>query len=311
MQSFLSRRTVLKAGAGLVSLPLLARAAHADASLDPTQDPTFNRSLVFDEGFERIDPAIWHAGPKAGTADGGFYGRSAFSRIDGEEGFNPYAIVDDPETENGKALRISVKYIGQPMNVPKYYGNNLPEFQWISGNLQTAQPDGTILKGWRRGYFEARMRFPAHPLTWPAFWFLNGRSILHPRTSIELDVVEHKGFEPRLYGAYLHEWGQPGERHQSSGVPTDVDMTEGYNLYGILLVRNKCVVYFNRKPIRSTFNGEPLVWTMGRSAEMDVKNDVFWAIFTLALRSDYAYPNPLLPEHHLAHMRVDYFRVYQ
>ena len=42
---------------------------------------------------------------------------------------------------------------------------------------------------------------------------LNGRSVLSSKTSIEIDVVEHKGWEPKLYGALLHEWGQPGEHH--------------------------------------------------------------------------------------------------
>ena len=32
------------------------------------------------------------------------------------------------------------------------------------------------------------------------FWMMNGRSILHPQTSVELDIVEHKGKEPTLYG---------------------------------------------------------------------------------------------------------------
>jgi hypothetical protein len=186
----------------------------------------------------------------------------------------------------------------------------LPEYQWVSGNIQTAKKDGTIKKGWRRGYFEARMLFPKHPLTWPAFWMMNGRSILQPKTSIELDIVEHKGWQPTLYGAYLHEWGQPGEHSEGTGVPTPVDMTRGYYRYGILVDGTRCVPFFERKPIVDTRTGLPADWTITRSSELDADGDVFWPLLTLALRSDVDFPQPLRAEHFRAHMRVDYFQAY-
>lgn len=274
------------------------------------EDPTKNLSLVFDENFAMIDPAIWYAGAKPSTFDTGFYGRSAFSRIDGEDGYNPYAIVDDPSTENGKALQISVKYLGHQMHVPNYYGNDNPEFQWLSGNIQTAKPDGTILKGWTEGYFEARIWFPSHPLTFPAFWLMNGRSILNPKTSVELDVVEQKGSESDVYGAYLHEWGQPGEHHEGIGVPTDVDITKGYFRYGLLIKDSHFRLYFERKPVIDPKTMEAVDWVIGRTSEMTALNDVFWPIITLALRSDIPSPTPPKLEEQEAHMLVDYMRVY-
>ncbi len=301
-----TRRQLLRAGASLAGICVLARSTRAAPI-----DPTIGRKLLFDENFASIDWSVWNAGPKAGTADAGFYGRSAFARRGGEEGFDPYEIVDDPQATDNKALQISVRHIGKPMSVPQYYGNNLNEFQWISGNLQTASRDGTVTRGWRTGYFEARMLFPRHPLTWPAFWLMNGRSILAPQTSIELDVVEHKGFEPTLYGTYLHEWGKPGEHHEGTGVTTDRDMTTQYCNYGILVDETSCSPYFERKPVIDTRTGTPAVWPINRSAELDIDGDLFWPLLTLALRADYAYPSKLLDEHLNAHMRVDWFRVYQ
>ncbi|MEZ2218601.1 1,3-beta-glucanase [Rhizobium sp. RCC_161_2] len=309
MMTATSRRNVLIGAASLAAAGGLLLTNNRPAAGE-APDPTEGRSLVFDEGFTSLDTTIWHAGPKATTFDTGFYGRSAFSRIDGEEGFNPYAIVDDPSASNGKALQISAQYIGHQMNVPSYYGNELPEYQWISGNIQTAKPDGTIIKGWRQGYFEARMWFPAHPLSFPAFWLMNGRSILFPNTSIELDVVEQKGWEHDLYGAYLHEWGMPGEHHEGIGVPTNVDITTGYFRYGLLIEGARCRFYFERKQIRDPKTQQPIDWTLGRAAEMDAGNDVFWPLLTLALRSDVPFPNPLKPEDRLTHMRVDYMQVY-
>lgn len=309
MRTVTSRRNLLIGAASLTAAGGLLLTNGRPAAEEP-RDPTEGRKLVFDEAFARLDPAIWHAGAKATTFDSGFYGRSAFSRIDGEEGFNPYAIVDDASTDNGKALQISAQYIGRPMHVPNYYGNNLPEYQWISGNIQTAKSDGTILKGWRQGYFEARMWFPAHPLSFPAFWLMNGRSILFPKTSIELDVVEQKGWEHDLYGAYLHEWGKPGEHHEGIGVPTGVDITKGYFRYGLLVEGARCRFYFERKQILDPKRQQPVDWTLGRAAEMDAAGDVFWPLLTLALRSDVPFPDPLKPQDRQTHMRVDYMRVY-
>jgi hypothetical protein len=309
MASLTSRRNVLIGTASLATAAGLLFANRHPAA-QAQEDPTAGRTIIFDENFAALDQTIWHAGAKATTFDSGFYGRSAFSRFGGEEGFDPYAIVDDPSASNGKALQISAQYIGHRMQVPNYYGNNLPEYQWISGNIQTAKPDGTILKGWRQGYFEARMWFPAHPLSFPAFWLMNGRSILFPATSIELDVVEQKGWEHNLYGAYLHEWGKPGEHHEGVGVPTDVDITTGYFRYGLLIEGARCRFYFERKQIADPKTGKPIEWTLGRAAEMDAQGDVFWPLLTLALRSDVPFPNPLQPQDRQTHMRVDYMQVY-
>jgi len=306
----MTRRTLLK---GSSTLAFASGAAHSGfaASDAPAGDPTAGRSLVFDESFRALDPAIWDAGPKATTASQGHYGRAALSRMDGEEGYNPYAIVDDPAAEDGKALQITAKYIGRPMAVRNYYGNTLPEFQWISGNIQTARSDGTVYRGWRNGYFEARMWFPYHPLTWPAFWLLNKNSILKPAASVEVDIVEHKGWERDIYGTYLHEWGKPDERHDSTGVYPGVDLTGGYFRYGFLIDGERCAPYFERKLIRDANTGRPANWTLGRAKQFDAENDIFFPLLTLALRTDVPFPNTLRPEDREARLRIDYMRVYQ
>lgn len=305
----ITRRNALKMSAAAV----VADRALCDirpAQAQDAGDPTAGRTLAFEENFATLDTTLWNFGRKATTFDSGHYGRAAFARISGEEGFVPYAIVEDAQAAGGHALQITAKYIGRPMNVYAYYGNALPEFQWVSGNLQTAKSDGTVTRAWRNGYFEARMRFPKHPLTWPGFWLMNGRSILFPRTSIEVDIVEHKGFEPRTYGAYLHEWGAPNEHHEGAGVQTPDDLTTQYFRYGVLIDGANCIPHFERKPVVDSATGKLAQWKIGRAGELDSFDDSFWPLFTLALRSDVPYPNPLRPEDHEAHMRVDYFRVY-
>ncbi|WP_439575027.1 glycoside hydrolase family 16 protein [Phreatobacter sp.] len=304
-----NRRLLLGSPALLAGPAVLVARSPAIASVP--DDPVQGRSVAFEDSFASLDPDIWLAGPKTTTAEPGFYGRSAFARITGEEGFNPYAIVDDTAALNGKALQMTARHIGRRMTVPKYYGNAHPEYQWISGNIQTARRDGTVMRGWRNGYFEARMWMPRHPLTWPAFWLMNSRSILAPQTSIEIDIVEHKGFEPTLYGTYLHEWGGKDVHHEGVGVPTGVDVTQGYYRYGMLVEGASCIPYFERRPVIDPRTRRPVAWTIGRAGQLDRDNDTFWMLVTLALRADVRYPSPLEPEHRQAHLRVDYVRVYQ
>ncbi|MGU3541631.1 glycoside hydrolase family 16 protein [Methylobacterium sp. A52T] len=307
-----ARRDFLKIG--LRALPVWTTASligigRAGAAADVTADPTQGRTLVFDEPFKEINGRIWNGGPKATTGPSGYYGRSAFAPLSGAEGFKPYEIIEDAEATGGTALQISAKYIGRKMSVVNYYGNDTSDYQWISGNLQAGSRSGVVSIGWARGYFEARMKFPRHPLTWPAFWLLNRDGISNTKRSIEVDIVEQKGFEPNLYGVYLHEWGQPDEHNEGSGVPTPVDMTQQYCRYGVLIQDGKCIPYFERKPVINPATKQVNIWTLTRASEMAKTGDVFWPLLTLALRTDVQVPQ-LTEAQKLVHMQVDYFRVY-
>lgn len=60
--------------------------------------------------------------------------------------FNPYSIVDDDAAEDNEAPEPAPSTLWPSMDVRKYYGNSLPEFQWISGSLQSARKDGVVLR---------------------------------------------------------------------------------------------------------------------------------------------------------------------
>lgn len=305
----LNRRSLLTSLGGAITLADQPQGASPKREMPPS-DPTFGRSLVFEETFDRLEPAIWEAGAKATTIDPGYYGHSAFAPYGGIAGYNPYDIVSEPTATDGRALALGARYIGAPLGVHGYFGNNRPASQWVSGNIQTARKDGAILKGWRRGYFEARMWMPAHPQTWAAFWLMNGRSILHPRTSIEIDVVEHKGWEPRLYGTYLHEWGQPGEHHEGVGVPVEQDLTAGFHKFGVLVTDDACTPYFDGRPVVTKSSVAPLVWRISRSTELDRDADVFWPLLTLAITTDRTGDTLVSEDQRDARLLVDYLRVY-
>jgi hypothetical protein len=106
-----SRRNVLKGLTAALAVPGSIEppgAAQADEV-----DPTRGRAVLFEDHFGGLDTVIWNAGPKATTFDSGFYGRAAFARASGEEGFVPYAVVEDPRAEDGKSLQISARYMGR------------------------------------------------------------------------------------------------------------------------------------------------------------------------------------------------------
>lgn len=62
-RNFLAAAAVMAGGTGIKTAPAGAQNA---------ADPTIGRTLVFDEQFASLDPAIWHAGPKSTTNDAGF-----------------------------------------------------------------------------------------------------------------------------------------------------------------------------------------------------------------------------------------------
>lgn len=306
----LTRRTLAGSGCAALIAPGACAPPPEEKSVF---NPVAGRTLVFEDAFAEFDHSVWRFGPKAGTADPGFWGRSAFARFGGDAGFDPYAIVDDERAENGRALQLSAGYVGRNLRIPNYYGNEDPEWQWVSGNLQTAEPDGTVIRGWRNGYFEARMLFPEHPLTWPAFWLLNGSRSPNPEKtvrSVEIDIVEHKGFEKSGYGAYLHEHDGEDEHHEDEGVETGVDLTSAYWRYGVLIDGATCIPYFERKPVLNLAPDLSNAWNIHRADQLDEAENVFWPLLTLAMRHDYPFPDPLRDEHKQAHMRIDYFRVY-
>ena len=305
----LTDRRSLVAGMTGAAFGLELASADIAQSANLQRDPTIGRKLIFEDNFIRINSDVWDAGPKAGIGPSGFFGRSAFARIGGEEGFQPYSIVNDPLASNGTALRISAKKIGRRMSIPNYYGNNNPEFQWVSGNLQGARSDGTVMLGWREAYFESRIRLPRHPLALSTFWLLNKNCILHPETSIEIDIIEHKGWELEGYGSYLHEWGGRDEHHEGAGVLTTPNLYENYYRFGMLVASGKCVPFFQGRQARNSKTGDPISWDIHRSQNLTNKNDMYWPLLTLALRADMPPPR-LTKEDELTSMHVDYFRVY-
>ncbi len=104
--------------------------------------------------------------------------------------------------------------------------------RWQSGILSSRddQQRGFAQSG---GYFEARMKLPAGPGVWPAFWLASeGNGV----ESSEIDVIEYYGHRTDVYLQAVHVWSKTGKgelygKGNVSYVPTD-SLINDFHTYG-------------------------------------------------------------------------------
>ena len=169
--------------------------------------------------------------------------------------------------------------------------------RWRSGLIAAAEASGKG-HGVQYGYFEARMKLPSGPGTWPAFWLMS----LQPARQtpkIEIDVIEYYGHMTDKYFVTGHVWydGADGHRTRHDGKRLSVpagSLTGGFHRYGVR-VDAKHVTYF--------LDGEA-VWQQPTPEEHRAP---LYPLVNLALGSGYPIdktPNP-------STLEVDYVRVYR
>lgn len=159
----------------------------------------------------------------------------------------------------------------------------------------------------RYGYFEARMKFPAAPGLWPAFWLMPDRGreagIWWKRNDtknggMEFDIAEHlTGWGPYRYNIAMH-WDGYQKEHKSTGsdkiyVQPDKD---GYITAGLLWLPGSVTYYCNGR--------ELLRWENERVANVP-------SSFLFSLPSG-GWDNLPLDDAKLpADWKIDYVRVWQ
>ncbi len=120
---------------------------------------------------------------------------------------------------------------------------------WQSGLIAAGDAAGHG-HGERYGYFEARMKLPPGPGTWPAFWLAS----LHPpsdkRPTIELDVIEYYGQFPGVYHTTTHVWTQDKatEQHHGSTIAVRPEtLTTEFHDYGVKVTPQTIGYYLDRR----------------------------------------------------------------
>lgn len=190
--------------------------------------------MVFSEDFDELSVAPWLLGDKRWTAHTPWAGDFGDARFMDPGPDGPFRIEDSK-----LVIRASKNAEGK----------------WESGLLAAADQTGAGF-GVRYGYFEARMRMPPGPGTWPAFWLISLKSRSDPRPKIEIDVLEYYGHRDNAYQVVWHVWFDPpqDDENRGGGVMLNVDagsLIENYNMFGVEVTPETTTFYLNRSPVAS------------------------------------------------------------
>ena len=127
-----------------------------------------------------------------------------------------------------------------------------PADHWVSGLIAAADASGKG-RGVQFGYFEARMRMPPGPGTWPAFWLANLAPANDPAPGVEIDVIEYYGQFADSYQSALHVWDKGADRSPALH-DTQVAagaLVAGFHDYGVQVAPDVITWYFDRSPVWS------------------------------------------------------------
>jgi beta-glucanase (GH16 family) len=228
---------------------------------------------TFVEDFKDLKVAAWKIGGNrwiAHTPWAGDFGDAAFS----DPG------PDFPFTLQNRALRIEAR---------KDISG-----KWRSGLLASADASGAGFSQ-MYGYFEAKVKLPKGPGTWPAFWLNEVAPKSSTEPSVELDAMEFYGQFSDSYRAAFHVWhsAHPLEASQLVQVAPD-SLSADFHSFGIEV----------KKDFISYFFDQTEVWRISTPSQ---HTRPFMVLVDLALGSGWPIdktPNPSV-------MDVEYVHVYQ
>ena len=169
------------------------------------------------------------------------------------------------------------------------------EGHWRSGLIAAADGTGAG-SGTRYGYFEARMKMPPGPGTWPAFWLVSLKPVKDSDPKVEIDAVEYYGKFTSSYQTAWHVWSSDPAKTKGNLVSIKVpdgSLVDDFHTYGID-ISPKAISFF--------LDGKQ-VWTQPTPPELD---GPMYPLVNLALGSGYPIdktPNP-------STLLVDYVHVY-
>jgi len=247
----------------------------AKASVIKGDVPGCELTPIMLEEFETLNAAAWKLDPgirwTAHTPWNGDFGEARF--IDpGPDG--PFSVADG-------ILSITAR--------------KNEDGKWTSGLLAAADASGAGT-GTQWGYFEARMKMPLGPGTWPAFWVVPLEPVPGPDGNIEVDVIEHYGRSSNEYGMSIHAWYDDKEKYRLDSefidVP-DMSLINDFNTFGVDISPQAIVFYMNREE----------VWRQPTPVELDTP---MYPIVNLALGG--GWPIDETPDPSV--LLVDYVHVY-
>jgi beta-glucanase (GH16 family) len=234
-------------------------------------------TLAFADEFDTLSVAPRSLGNKRWTAHtpwNGDFGDAVF--------VNPGA--DGPFSIKDGTLRITAR--------------KNAEGRWRSGLIAAADASGKG-SGVEYGYFEARMKLPPGPGTWPAFWLMSLQPKGDKHPTVEIDVVEYYGHQTDRYHVTGHVWylkpdGKKSRHDGSKILVADGSLVQGFHTYGVRVAPDSVTYYLDRRP----------VWQQPTPPELRTP---LYPLVDLALGSGFSIENTPDP----SVLQVDYVRVYR
>jgi len=125
--------------------------------------------------------------------------------------------------------------------------------QWRSGLIAAADASGQGV-GVQYGYFEARMRLPPGPGTWPAFWLVSLQPARDKAPKVEINVIEYYGHATDSFQAAWHVWFDGARQSLNRGGGVKIHVKPGslvgqYHDYGASVARDWTTIYLDHKPV--------------------------------------------------------------
>jgi hypothetical protein len=167
--------------------------------------------------------------------------------------------------------------------------------RWTSGLIAAADARG-VGSGTRYGYFEARMKMPPGPGTWPAFWLAALKPVAGSDGNVEIDVIEYYGQFTASYQAATAVWYKDSSKNSGKLTKIDVpdaSLVQDFHRFGVDISPKDIVFFLDGKQ----------VWSRPTPPELD---GPMYPLVNLALGSGWPIdqtPNP-------STLLVDYVHVY-
>ncbi len=240
---------------------------HTFTSVQPTQDATDYSNLVFSDEFATD-----------GAPDSSKWGYDL-----GAGGWG-----------NGELQ----SYTNSPTNAV-VQGGNLVLTAIKTGNSYTSARLKSENKfDFKYGKVEFRAKLPAGAGTWPALWMLgkNYPTNTWPACG-EIDVMEHKGFQPNVIHGTVHYTGHSGGGGITSSI-TATNVSSTFHIYKVIWSPQSIRFYVDNVLFHSVINTNSLPF-----------NSNFFLIMNVAMGGTFG--GPVDSAFTQASMMVDYVRVYQ
>jgi beta-glucanase (GH16 family) len=127
--------------------------------------------------------------------------------------------------------------------------------KWRSGLLASTDPSGAGFSQ-MYGYFEAKLKLPAGPGTWPAFWLDEVVPKGSSEPSVELDVMEYYGQFPDSYRGtfHVHDRVHPDGASQLVKVAPG-SLSADFHSFGIEVAKDVTTYFFDRAEVSDTYSG--------------------------------------------------------